>query len=96
MEWINSNAGLLVLIGVVLNSVYFYISHQQNRKLRQQNLKQFKASQQLTGYIGKKMVVKKPPPEWEDKPYPKRKERTTKTPEETYIDCLIGSVNFPI
>ena len=89
MELINSNAGLLVLIGVVFNVLFFYFSYQQSLKQQQQSLKQFKDSQQLIGYIGKKMVLEEPPREYVDAHYPKLKRRTTKTPEETHIDCLI-------
>ena len=85
--WIKENTGILTLIlitiSILLNIFLQKRSHKQNRE-------QFEASQKLTGYIAKKTIVKEPPPEWEDKPYPQLKERTTKTPEETYIDCLIG------
>ena len=89
MELINSNAGLLVLIGVVLNVLFFYFSYRQGLKQQQQNLKQFKASQQLIGYIGKKMVLEETPPEYADAHYRKLKKQTTKTPEEAHMDRLI-------
>ena len=65
MELINSNAGLVVLIGIVLNIFLFLFSQKQRHK-------QFEASQRLTGYIAKKTIVKEPPVEWEpDTHYPK-------------------------
>ena len=96
--WIKENTGILTLvlitISILLNIFLQKWSHKQNREqfeaLQHQNREQFEASQKLTGYIAKKTIVKKAPPEWEDKPYRKRKERTRKTPEEAEIDRLIG------
>ena len=97
MELINSNAGLIVLIGIVLNILFFVFSQKQNHKRfeesQRQSREQFEGSQLLTGYIAKKTIVKEPPIEWEDAHYPKPKKRTHKTPEEAYIDYLTKGSN---
>ena len=68
MELINSNAGLIVLIGIVLNILFFVFSQKQNHKRfeesQRQSREQFEGSQLLTGYIAKKTIVKEPPIEW--------------------------------
>ena len=93
MEWINSNPGLIVLIGIILNIFFFVFS--QRRSLKQfkesqtQSREQFHASQRLTGYIAKKTILEEAPVEYEDAPYPKPKKRTHRTPEEVQIDFLI-------
>ena len=92
MEFINSNAGLIVLIGIILNAFFFFFSGKRNHKqfeaLRQQRDEHFEASQRLTAHIAKKTIVEEPPPEYEDAHYPKPKKRTWKTPEEAEIDYL--------
>ena len=88
MEFVNSNAGLIVLIGIILNAFFFFFSGKRSRR-------QFEASQRLTGYIAKKTIVKEPPPEYEDSYYPKPKKRTWKTPEEVEIDYLIKGKRPP-
>ena len=99
MEFINSNAGLIVLIGIILNAFFFFFSGKWNRKQfeasQQQSREQFEASQQLAGYIAKETIVKEPPIEWEDAHYPKPKRRTGKTPEEAEIERLIKGKRTP-
>ena len=99
MEFINSNAGLIVLIGIILNAFFFFFSgkrnHRQVEALQQQRDKHFEASQWLTAYIAKKTIVEEPPPEYEDAHYSKPKKRTWKTPEEAAIDCLVKGERLP-
>ena len=99
MELINSNAGLIVLTGIVLNILFFVFSqrysHKQFEESQQQSREQFEASQRLTGYVAKKTIVKEPPPEYEDAHYPKLRKRTTKTPEEIQIEYLIKGKRLP-
>ena len=99
MEFINSNAGLILLIGTILNVSFFFFSGKRNHRQfgasQQQSREQFEASQWLTAYIAKKTIVKEPPPEYEDAHYPKPKKRTCKTPEEAAIDYLAKGKRLP-
>ena len=93
MEWINSNAGLIVLTGIILNIILFFAfsqrqSFKQFKESQTQSREQFHASQRLTGYIAKKTILEEPPVEYEDAPYPKPKKRIHRTPEEVQIDLI--------